>query len=296
MSKILVIGGNGFVGGQLCKMGATKGFEVAVADIADTCTTSLYEYYKCDISDYDSTLRIFKTCKPALVVNVAAIADIDFAQRRQDLAYAVNVTGAGNCARAAKKIGAKYVWFSSDAIFAGTAECYTEDMAAAPVNFYGETKALGEQHVVAANESAIILRLSLVLGMPVTSGNSSLAGMVKKVKNNEPIICPVNEVRTPIDVLTLCEAIYELNQTDFKGVLHLGSTSSVNRYDMACYIAEKIQADPALIVPLYEPVPGKAPRHNNGILSVKKAQDTLNTTKLLPWQKTVDRAVSMISN
>lgn len=296
MKKILVIGGNGFVGGQLCKMGEEKGYQIAVADIADACVVSTYEYYKCDISDYAAILDIFQKCKPTLIVNVAAIADIDLAERKQELAYAVNVTGAENCSRAAKQIGAKYVWFSSDAIFDGAGTDYTEDIAADPVNYYGKTKALGEERVMAANENAIILRLSLVLGMPVAAGNSFLAGMLKKVQNNEKVVCPVNEVRTPVDVLTLCEAIYELDGTDFSGVMHLGSTSSVNRYDMTCYIAQLIHAQPELIVPLHEPVPGKAPRHNNGIICVAKAQSVLKTTTLLPWQKTVERAVSMINN
>lgn len=296
MDKILVIGGNGFVGGQLCKMGEEKGFKVAVADIADQCTTATYEYHKCDINDYEATLSIFEKSKPSLVVNVAAIADIDLAQRNQELAYSVNVTGAENCARAAKQISAKYIWFSSDAVFDGECRDYTEDVSPAPVNYYGVTKALGESNIFAVNENAIILRLSLILGMPVASGNSFLAGMLKKVRNNEQVVCPVNEVRTPIDVLTLCEAIYELYDTEFKGVLHLGSTSSVNRYEMTRYIAEKVQANMELIVPLHEPVPGKAPRHNNGIISVAKAQSVLKTTVLMPWQKTVERAVSMINN
>lgn len=294
MKKILVIGGNGFVGGQLCKIGEAKGYQVAVADLAEESAASIREYYKCDIGDYEAILHIFEKSRPSLIVNVAAIADVDLAQKNQELAYKVNVTGAENCARAAKQIGAKYVWFSSDAVFDGKQSCYTEEMPLDPVNYYGETKRQGEARVFAANADAIVLRLSLILGMPVAAGNSFLAGMVKKVRNQEQILCPVNEVRTPVDVLTLCEAIYELKDLDFSGILHLGSTSSVNRYDMSCYIAEKLQVDSALIVPLHEPVPGKAPRHNNGIISVEKAQKILKTTTLLPWQQTVERAISMI--
>ena len=72
MDKILVIGGNGFVGGQLCKMGEEKGFKVAVADIADQCTTATYEYHKCDINDYEATLSIFEKSKPSLVVKLVS--------------------------------------------------------------------------------------------------------------------------------------------------------------------------------------------------------------------------------
>ncbi len=294
MGKILVIGGNGFVGGQLCRMGRARGYQVAVADIAETCVDSACEYHRCDIGDYEAILGTFKRSRPSLIVNVAAVADIDLAQRRQELAYRVNVTGAENCARGAGEIGAKYLWFSSDAVFDGKAVCYTEESPQAPVNYYGETKSLGERRVMEANAASVILRLSLVLGMPVAAGNSFLAGMVRKVLGGEQILCPVDEIRTPVDVLTLCEAIYELDSTDFRGVLHLGSTSSVSRYEMSSYIAQEIQADPALIVPLYESAPGKAPRHRNGIISVEKAQRVLRTTAMLSWQGTVERAVSTI--
>jgi dTDP-4-dehydrorhamnose reductase len=85
--------------------------------------------------------------RPDAVVDLAAVADIARAERERDLARAVNVDAARSIAAAAAAAGAACVYFSSDAVFAGTAERYTEDDPLAPVNWYGQTKADGERAV-----------------------------------------------------------------------------------------------------------------------------------------------------
>lgn len=168
MYKVLIVGGNGFVGGRLWQVGVNLGHTVAVLDRLEQCNIEGCAYYRRDISRYDEIEDAYAAFRPNLVINAAAIADIDVAQQQQSLAYAVNVTGAKNCAREAKKIGAGYVFFSSDAVFSGDGAPYTEQSSPSPVNYYGETKRLAEEEVFAEAPNAIVLRLSLILGLPMS--------------------------------------------------------------------------------------------------------------------------------
>lgn len=291
MDRVLIVGGNGFVGGRLYEYGKKSGYDMAIADVADKCSIADCNYFQCDIGEIAEVKNVFSEFRPNLVINVAAIADIDFAEKNRDLAYRVNVIGAANCAAFTKKIGAAYIWFSSDAVFDGMADCYDETSVACPVNYYGETKQIGEERVAKENPNSIILRLSLVLGIPVDKGNSFVASLINNVKNGKEVYCPINEVRTPIDVYTLVEAIFELYKIEFSGVLHLGSTDSLNRYEITKYLVEQIGLNTELIKPLKDAVPGKAPRHKNGVITVKKAQSILKKTKLLTSYETIIKSI-----
>ena len=180
MKRVLVIGGNGFVGGWLLRIGAQHGYACASLDLNHTDDFSDAVYYQGDITSQSDVRSVFLDFKPDLAINVAAVADIDKAETNRELAYRINVTGAKLCAQAAKDFQCKYVWFSSDAVFSGEdSGGYQEESPLAPVNYYGETKRLGEQAVLQANPGAVILRISLVLGFPVCQGNAFLAGLEK---------------------------------------------------------------------------------------------------------------------
>lgn len=294
MEKILIIGGNGFVGGRLIQKGIELGYQVAVADMGYKLPIKNVGFHQCNIADYSQVIQVYNDFRPNLVINVAAVADIDKAQKDRELSYSVNVEGAINCAKAAKKVGAKYIWFSSDAVFDGVNTNYTEDSKVNPINFYGECKALGEKGILDINKNSIIVRISLILGIPVNQGNSFIASLIKRMRNGESILCPTQEIRTPVDVFTLSEAIYELYKINYAGIVHIGSKGSINRYNMTKMIAQKLGLNEELIVGQDTIDPNKAPRHKNGVLSIKKAESILKSTKLLSVEETVQRAVNMI--
>ena len=101
MNRVLIIGGNGFVGGtSLHQQGVSRGYEVAIADMAEIPMVDEQRYFRCDIRDQQQLTRTFAAFRPNLVVNVAAIADIDYAEKERERAWQVNVEGAANGARA----------------------------------------------------------------------------------------------------------------------------------------------------------------------------------------------------
>jgi len=313
--RLLVFGGGGFVGGNLCTVALRDGWEVHVADAAVRDALPGAAWHRIDITDGSAVAALVARVKPTAVVDLAAVADIDRAERERELARAVNVDAARSIASAARAAGACCVYFSSDAVFAGTAERYVEDDALAPVNWYGRTKADGERAVREEHPDAAIVRISLVLGFPVTAGNSFLAGLEKKLAAAAVVPCPVDEIRTPIDELTLSAAVLELCRTRFAGILHLGATDSVDRFTLTRRAAVLMGFDEALVaaqkpgpseVTAAPPParaasaertagaapPARAARHRRGVISVEKARALL-ATPMLDWETSLHRAVEL---
>lgn len=292
MGRILIFGGYGFVGGNLAVAAQRCGWDVAVADSVRREGLAGVERLDADIADVASVRAAVRAAQPEAVVNVAAVADIDKAEQNRELAWKVNVEGAGNVAEACRETGAKYVFFSSDAVFDGKAALYSEEDAPDPVNFYGRTKAEAEKAVQAACPASAVIRISLVLGLPVTGGNSFVGALKEKLAGGAEILCPIDEVRTPLDVHTLCAAVLELASNDFAGILHIAGTESVDRYALARRLAAGLGFDESLVrlKPAGEDASGRAPRHKNGIISVEKAQRVLKTP-MLNLEQTIQRAL-----
>jgi dTDP-4-dehydrorhamnose reductase len=291
--RLVVFGGGGFVGGHLAASALRRGWEVHVAErVQFPGGLPGARWHLLDITDATAVRRLLDSLAPQAVVDVAAVADIDRAEREQEVAWAVNVEAARTIASACAACGAYFLYFSSDAVFAGIAAGYAEEDLPAPVNFYGRTKAEGEKAVLAADPGAGIVRLSLVLGFPVTEGNSFFAALEAKLRAGQEVAAPADEIRTPVDVHTLADCVLELVGLRFAGVLHLGSTDSISRAEITRRAAELLGYPGARLAVQTAGAAGagRAARHKNGIIRVDKARALLKTP-LLTAEQSIRRAI-----
>jgi dTDP-4-dehydrorhamnose reductase len=290
---LLVFGGGGFVGGHLCTRALRQGWDVHVADPTVRDALAGAAWHALDIRDEAGVRDLVARLRPTAVVDLAAVADVDKAERERELARSVNVDAARTIAAACAVQHIRCIYFSSDAVFAGTAERYGEEDAPGPVNWYGRTKADGERAVQGACPDAVIVRISLVLGFPVTDGNSFLAGLEQKLAAGLTVPCPVDEIRTPIDASTLAACVLELCTARWSGPIHLGSTDSVDRFRLTRRAASLLGFAETLVTvqPPGASPKGRAARHARGVISVEKAQRLLSTP-LVGWQETLVKAVA----
>lgn len=292
MSHTLALfGGGGFVGGNLALTALRQGWTVHIVDSRELPGAPGARWHRADITDAAAVGALLDELRPGAVVDLAAVADIDRAEREKDLAWAVNVEAARTIASASAAHGSAFLYFSSDAVFAGTAAGYSEEDPPSPVNYYGRTKAEGEKAVLAASPGAGIARISLALGFPVTGGNSFFAALEASLKAGKEITAPSDEVRTPVDVFTLSECVLELLGMRHAGVIHIGSTDSIDRAALTRRAAALMGFPDARIIA--QPAgskPGRAPRHKNGIISVARAQRLLRTP-LLSVEQSIRRGI-----
>ena len=177
-------------------------------------------------------------------------------------------------------------------MFDGTRGYYRETDPPTPPNCYGRTKAAAEGFVQQLVPSAGIVRVSLVLGTSArAAGNSYLEKVIVSCREGRPIISPDYEFRNPIDVHTLCEFFLELTDNPAAtGIVHIGASDKISRYDLALAIATRLGADPALVVRQTEPVPGRAPRGPDDFLATERVRQ-LCRTPVPNCQQVIERAL-----
>lgn len=288
---VLVTGASGFVGGSV--------LHHAPADwTMHTCSRSPLPqplanvvHHAMDICDRAATADLVAAVKPDTILHIAAIANIDYSEAHQAEAAAINTESTGRLAALAARHGARFVFCSTDNVFDGQDGLYSESAPVNPVNFYGRTKVAAEVLVHEALEDHAIARVALVIGLPLGgAGNSFLAKMEASLRQGDEIHIPENEVRSPVDVITLGKSLVELAGNDFRGVINLAGSTRLNRCDMARQIARKLGCSEDLVVPINSnDFEGRAPRPDDVSLDNALARDVLKTPMC-----DLDRALSLI--
>jgi dTDP-4-dehydrorhamnose reductase len=273
-----VFGAGGFIGGCLVRAALADHWQVAAVTRSLPDQPFLgAESFACDITDPIQVNDLLCSARPDVVANLAASSNIDRAETEPDRTYQVNVIGAANIARACNQHRIRFLHYTTDAVFDGQHYPIKEDDEPHPLNVYGKTKATGDQEVLRVYPNSAILRISLAVGYPVHRGNSFLSMLKQRLSSGIEVYAPEDEIRTPIDIHTLCAASLELADTNFAGLLNIGSTQSIDRYALTCQLAQALGLPVALINRTGQNIPGRAARHKIGILDVSLACASLIT-------------------
>ena len=275
--KLLITGCSGFVAGSILAQ-APEQWEVHGTGRSAEFAGPLH-YHSLDLLDTERLALLMRSLKPDAVIHTAAMANIDLCESQPELAEAMNTGVTQRLAELCRETGAKLVFCSTDSIFDGRKGCYTETDPPVPINVYARTKVKAEQAVLTASAKNVVARLSLVMGLPVLGkGNSFLAETLEKLQRGETVKFPENEIRTPVDIITVGAALNELAENGFGGILHLSGNTRINRYEMARQIAEATGFSPDRILPVdSNSLPGRAPRPNDASLDNTRAAQILKT-------------------
>ncbi len=280
--RLLVTGYGGFVAGSVVAQAGAEWDVVALSRSNVSNGRKDITPIQFDLREFDRLRQVFEQVRPAAVIHTAAMADVDRCQSHQEEAEAINVEVTGRLAKLCRRSSARMVFCSTDTVFDGQQGRYVEGDKPHPLNYYAETKVRAEQIVQGELENAVVARLSLVAGFPmIGAGNSFLARMLASFQQGVPVPMPANEIRTPIDVVTLGRALLELAASEFTGILHLAGNTRLNRYEMGVQIAAILGFPQALVQPINSnAASGRAPRPDDASLDNTKATRVLKTPLL----------------
>jgi len=168
--RVLVTGATGLLGWWVAKVFSERGFEVyATYHVQSLRGLEGVRWISMDLGNPQSAAGVVEELKPDVVVHSAAYTDVDGCEVNKEYAYRVNYLATRALAKASSRIGAYFVYVSTDYVFDGERGMYREDDVPNPVNFYGFTKLLGEVAVLSILEaSSIVVRVSGLYGYSPT--------------------------------------------------------------------------------------------------------------------------------
>ncbi len=215
--RILITGGKGQFGRAFVRRAI--GHEVLAVDVDEL-----------DIAQI-SCADAIQVWHPELVVNAAALTDVDGCESDPDAAFRVNGLGARNVALGACRAGAPLVQISTDYVFDGTkGSPYWEFDEPGPINVYGASKLAGERLVQAVCREAYIVRTAWLYGI---GGRNFVTRMLEMARQGAELAVVRTEVGSPTFCDDLADAILELVRTGAYGIYHLAGDGACSRYDLA---------------------------------------------------------------
>jgi dTDP-4-dehydrorhamnose reductase len=257
--KLLVIGGSGLVGYQLLVQ-ARETHDVVATYNQRPFTLDGVATVPLDKCDRAATLRLVRTVHPDLVVDTAALHDVNYCETHRDAAWRVNVEGTQHVADACRTVDAKLVFLSTDFVFDGTRGTYRETDPPAPLNYYGVTKLEAEHCVVATGIDYIIARTSVVYGWNPgeVSGVKSSSGKsmnfvlwaLGKLRRGEALRIVDDQYSSPTLADNLAEVLLTAGASDASGLYHIAGKGCIDRYTFTKELARIFEVDATRITPV----------------------------------------------
>jgi dTDP-4-dehydrorhamnose reductase len=219
VARLFITGLGGYLGGELGRRAAAAGWEVA--GIAGSA--------QLDVRDAEGVRAAVVAARPDVVVHTA--------YRMDDAG--VNVDGTRAVVAAATAAGSRLVHLSTDVVFGDGERSLVEADRPDPVTPYGASK-LGAER--ACPPDALIVRTSLLYGGERPSPHEVAA--IEAADGARDMAFFTDEVRCPIAVGDLAQALLELAASDAAGPLHVAGADAVNRLEFARLIAARHGRDP----------------------------------------------------
>ena len=195
-----------------------------------------------DLTDKDFLEHVINASQPDLIINLAALTDVERCENEPELARRVNA-GIPQ-ALAAQAPDAKLIQLSSDYVFDGKSGSYIPDSLPAPLSVYGKTK-LESESMTLQNSRNLVVRASGTFDW-LTTGNL-FSYFAARLDEKLKVRALSDSFYTPIWADDLARGIVGLLKQETAGLIHYAGPERMSRYDFALVIADEFGFDKTLI-------------------------------------------------
>lgn len=251
--KIMVVGSRGMLGTDL--MQALASHNLLGLDLPEMDITNARQC-RAGVMDF----------RPDVIVDTAAMTNVDSCESHEEEALRVNGQGTGNLAAAAHAAGALMVYYSTDYIFDGTkTDGYLEEDAPNPLSVYGKSKLRGEEFVRSLCAEHLILRTSWLFGR---NGKNFIRTIVDIAREGQPLRVVDDQRGSPTYTRDLAPYTLAMVEAGCRGTYHVTNSGSCTWYELALRAVEWAAVPGACVVPVKtHEFPRPAPRPACSILA-----------------------------
>ena len=242
MKKIFITGSAGQLGQSLIRLFSSR-YEI----ISTSRSINNKTNYFLDITDPILTKDLIASISPDIIINLAALTNVDLCEKKPELASLINFQGVQNLVNA---FSGPIIHLSTDYVFDGFKGQYSEEDVTNPINEYGRTKLKGEQYLTKNSRDSLIIRTNVVYDYMSNSAASFLNWVVNSLNDNKKINVVDDQINNPTWTMSLAVVIDRAIQTELNGFIHWGDADWISRYEFALKIAESFNLKKDLIEPI----------------------------------------------
>jgi dTDP-4-dehydrorhamnose reductase len=243
VKNIVIFGKNGQVSSNLVELFAKENGMENNLNVQAYSSSEVNFLNLPALGNFLNNLSATSSFRPDFIINASAYTNVDKAEDEKELADLINNQAVEIIAKYCAKNNVKLIHYSTDYVFDGSGtEAFREDNIANlhPLNYYGETKLLGEQKIIQSGCEYLILRTSWIYNQ---DGKNFVNSMIKLAKERESLEVVSDQIGSPTYAYDI--ALYTVQivkqllswQVEFpSGIYNLTNLGSTSRYDFAVEI------------------------------------------------------------
>ncbi|MBI5250272.1 MAG: SDR family oxidoreductase [Desulfomonile tiedjei] len=248
--RLLITGGSGFMGGILALEAPKHWDTYATHRSSPPRYGDSAQWIPLDVSNREMVEKTLSLIEPEVIIHAAAVTDSRICERNPDTAWAINVNGTEHVADAAKKIGARLIYTSTDMVFGRPGEFRAEKDPPAPMTTYADTKYRAERIVSSLAPGFIIARICLSYCYSSNSARCFTEKIIDDLAKGVPTRLFVDEYRTPVYARDVCRILLEFAwRDDLSGLFHVGGPERLSRYEFGLKVCRIFGYCEDLLIP-----------------------------------------------
>jgi len=237
--RIFIIGCGGMLGSYVYEE-FKKDNELLCYDIDDN--EEWIEYG--DINDLSFLYKTINTFNPTIVINLAALTDLEYCENHIKEAYSTNTNSAEYLGDICNELGCIYVFISTAGIFDGKREVFTEYEQAFPLSVYGNSKQHSENTIVNRVTRCYVIRAGWMFGGG-KKDKKFISKITKQINSGKKeIFVVVDKLGTPTYTKDFARSIYNIIENKLPyGVYNSVNKGKASRYETAKKLIELLGLD-----------------------------------------------------
>lgn len=233
-NKIFIAGANGMLGTTLQSFTDTSNYLLTDKDAEGHVKF-------CDIRDIQATSKSVSEYKPDIILNFAALVDLEYCEQEKDDCYLTNTIAAMHLFNLAKDLNIPYVFISTAGIFGNDKEFYTEEDTPYPLSAYGKSKYYTEQLLLNQSyEKYWIFRAGWMMGGGPAKDKKFVNKIMKQINSGVNQLFVVDDkLGVPTYTYDFAKSILTHIEEELPyGLYNMVSQGEASRYETAVAINE----------------------------------------------------------
>ena len=226
-----------------------------------------------DIRSKSSIKKVLSDIDPDVILNLAALTDVDGCELDPQQAKDINFSGVKNLCR---DFSGHFIQISTDYVFDGKSGPYSEEDEPNPKSVYGKTKLFADNWLLDNYSKSTIIRTNILYSYTKRTKASFLKWVVDSLNDNQNIKVVNDQWNNPTWTESLSLVISKIIDNQAFDLYHYGDRDILNRFDFSILISKVFNLDSSLIMPISSDELNQiAPRPRKSGLITKKIESEL---------------------
>jgi dTDP-4-dehydrorhamnose reductase len=302
MENILITGSNGLLGQKLVYALLKRSDRQVIATSSGEnrlIRKEGYIYETLDITDKAAVEKILRKYKPGIIINTAAMTNVDACETRREECWNINVTAVQNFVDVITglNIPTHLIHLSTDFVFDGTKGSeYVETDVPNPLSYYALSKYESEKVLQNSPIKWAIARTIIVYGIVDNMSRSNIVLWAKDaLTKGQKINVVDDQFRSPTLAEDLAEGCILIADKDATGIFNLSGKETMSILELVNEVADFWNLDKSLITPSKSDTlnqPAKRPLRTGFILDKAKKELGYNPHSFIEGLKILNKQLT----